>query len=352
MIGLQDNGIKRRDANSTVWDHVAGGDGYDCIYNHGGSSTGFFVINKSVYSFSSNGSNVNDISPDTFFFPRVTAAIGNPFIVLAGYRDIYRSENAGASWTNVGASGTWDLERCPSNSERFYAAGGSSAFATSGSMWRSNDIGETWTVISGNTGFPTAQVRITDIEVRPNDSGDVWITLGGFSTGNKVFFSTDAGANWTNRSGTLPDVPINAIQVDASNNAYIGTDIGVFYRGASMTDWVPFSHLLPIVPVTDLELYEADGFIRASTFGRGVWQSDTYEMCNPTVNLPNDFYGQHYHEAGDLMTASGAVFGGQTTKAIFKSGGRILFQPGFKASYGTYVKGYISPCGVSDNTEE
>ena len=43
------------------------------------------------------------------------------------------------------------------------------------------------------------------------------------------------------------------------------------------------------------ELYEADGFIRASTFGRGVWQSDTYETCATSMNLSVNFYGHHYY---------------------------------------------------------
>ena len=82
------------------------------------------------------------------FFPRVTSAIDDPTLVLAGYNDIFRSTNSGTSWTNEGVAGNWDLERCPSNSNRFYAAGGSSAFTTTGSMWVSTDKGLNWTTIS------------------------------------------------------------------------------------------------------------------------------------------------------------------------------------------------------------
>jgi hypothetical protein len=64
---------------------------------------------------------------------------------------------------------------------------------------------------------------------------------------------------------------------DFSNDAlYIGTDVGVFYRDADMTDWITFTNNMPNVMVTDLEIAYGVGKIRASTFGRGAWESDLY----------------------------------------------------------------------------
>lgn len=352
IIGLQDNGIKRRGANSTVWDHVLSADGYDCIYNHNGQTTGYLTWNSQVERFGGNGSTLVNITPpgSSGFFPRVTSSINSSAIVLAGYDDIYRSTDSGENWTNVGVSGFWDIQRCPSNNNRFYAAGGNSSFATTGSMWRSDDVGLTWTLISTNPGFPGIALRITDIEVKPNSSNVVWITLGGFSNGNKVFYSSDAGGTWINLSGSLPNIPVNAIKVDNNNNAYLATDIGVFYRAAD-GDWVPFSHQLPRVPVTDLELYQAEGFIRAATFGRGVWQSDTYTSCVANLSLQGNYNGNLYYEASNTISATGAVYGGQNTKVTFKANGTITFQPGFIGSYGTRVRAYNAPCGVAINEE-
>lgn len=349
LIGLQDNGVKRRDANSTVWDQVLSADGYDCIYNHNGAVTGYLSWNKSVNRFSDNGLTRVDITPPgtNAYFPRVTSAIHSTAIVLAGFDDIYRSDDSGDTWTNVGASGFWDIERCPSFTDRFYAAGGNSAFATTGSMWRSDDEGETWTMISGNTGYPSGSIRLTDIDVEPDNSTHVWITFGGFSDGNKVFYSSDSGASWTNLSGDLPNIPVNAIQVDASNNAYIGTDIGVFYRAVG-GEWVPFWHLLPIVPVTDLEIYEEEGFIRAATFGRGVWQSDLHSACVTSTAIISSLSGNRYYQASNSISYRGAVFGGQNTNITFKSGGSVLISANSIISAGTRVRAHIAPCGVAD----
>jgi photosystem II stability/assembly factor-like uncharacterized protein len=349
MIGLQDNGVLRRNFNTTIWDAVVGGDGFDCIYNWNSSSTGYVSSNSAIYKFTGNGTNVTNVSPDAEFFPRVTSSIADPNLVIAGSADIFKSTNGGNSWSNKGASGSWDVERCPSNSLRFYAAGGASSFATTGEMYLSTDSGNTWDTISNNTGYPTGSIRLTDIDVRPTNSGNVWITFGGFSAGKKVYYSATSGDAWSNMSGSLPNIPINAIKIDSDNNAYIGTDIGVFYRGAGMTDWVPFWNHLPVIPVTDLELYEADGIIRASTFGRGVWESDTYSSCTLSIGLAGNISGNRFYETSSSITSSNTIFGGSNTKIIFKSNGYILLTEGFDAKKYNTVHAYLAPCGTADN---
>jgi PKD repeat protein len=65
--------------------------------------------------------------------------------------------------------------------------------------------------------------------------------------------------------------------VSGSNDAiYIGTDLGVFYRDASLSVWEPFFSGLPNVIVTQLEIFYPTGKIRASTYGRGMWESDLF----------------------------------------------------------------------------
>jgi hypothetical protein len=304
--------------------------------------------NSNVYRFLNNGSTLINITSDTGqFFTRVTTAVDDPNLILAGRSDILKSVNGGMTWSNKGAAGNWDVERCPSNELRYYAAGGASPFATTGKLYLSINRGDSWSEISANPGYPSANIRLTDIGVRPTNSGFVWIAFGGFSDGNKVFTSSSSGNGWTNMSGSLPNVPVNAIQVDANNNVYIGTDIGVFYRGASMSDWVPFWHNLPVVPITDLELYEASGIIRASTFGRGVWESSTYSTCVTTLALSSGQSGNRYYETSNWITCSSVVTGGQNTNLILKAAEAITLTTGFEAKKGNTVHGYVAPCGTA-----
>ena len=62
----------------------------------------------------------------------------------------------------------------------------------------------------------------------------------------------------------------------------MGTDIGVYFRDATTSGWVSFNDNLPNVIVNDLELLGSKDIIRIGTYGRGVWQSPTYNsMPNP-----------------------------------------------------------------------
>ena len=348
VIGLQDNGMKSY-SSGTTWSHMVGGDGFDAIYDHNQSSSGYVTSNSQLYRFTSNGTNVSNITPPSgaSFFPRVEVHRTNPSIVFVGYSTMQKSTNGGSTWTSLGISGNWDIASCETNVNRFYAAGSTSAFGTTGSIYRTDDEGANWTDLTGNLGYPTASIRLTDIEVRPTNSNHVWITFGGYAEGDKVFYSFNGGNSWVNMSNGLPNVPVNAIQVDASNNAYAATDIGVYYRpnGAS---WIPFWHNLPLVPVTDLELYESTGIIRAATYGRGVWQSGDYSTCSTNLIFAFNVFGRKIYEASNNISAFSAVVGGANTDVTMKAGHEILLSTGFEALKGNAFRAYISSCGVYD----
>ena len=53
------------------------------------------------------------------------------------------------------------------------------------------------------------------------------------------------------------------------DDLYIGTDIGVFHKDSTMTEWQLFNNGLPHVSVRELEIQYTIGKIRSATFGRG-----------------------------------------------------------------------------------
>ncbi len=354
MIGLQDNGIKSRDANSIIWNHRSGADGFDCIYDNASATAGYFSRNRSILSFTGNGANRVSITPTLpngpEWFGRVSRANNNSNIVLAGFTDIMRSTNGGLSWSNRGARGNWDIEHCPSNNNRFYAAGGNGSTSSAGrGLYRSDNAGLTWSNMSSTNLPPSGDnLKVTSIGVRPNNSSNVWLVFGGYGDGQKVYFSNNAGAGWTNMSGSLPNIPVNAIVVDGSNGVYIGTDIGVYYRGNTMTDWVPFWTKLPLVPVTDLEIYESDGIIRAATFGKGVYESDLYSTCTTDLVLNLNMEHNLLYEASGTIESSGTLAGGANTQVTMKAGDYIRLLPGFRAMNQAKFHAYIKPCGEYD----
>ncbi len=348
--GAQDNGVLLRTGNTSTYRFVLCCDGFDAIFRPDDATRGYTSMNTGVFRFNSLNGGASDISPSVNgkWFSNLATHPSNGAILYVGADSFHRSVDGGNNYErqsniNVG----WALTSCPSNVNRLYGAGGNSPWAGSGNIRRSDDQGDSWTTINGTTFAPTNQ-KVTSIGVRPNNSATVWATIGGFSAANKVFRTTNGSSNpptWTNVTGSLPNVPINCVAVTSNNDAYIGTDIGVYYRSATMSDWIPFFNFLPRVPVTSLILNETAGVIKAVTFGQGIWESAVYSTCPSSVAV-GSIVGYKLFEAGTVLTASGTVSGGAVTEAYLKSGNRIDFMPGFAAIAGNViVKAYIAPCG-------
>lgn len=141
----------------------------------------------------------------------------------------------------------------------------------------------TWTTISGVAPLPPRFV--TEIEV---DAGDATgnTALAAFSGFNVTtptrpghVFRTVNGlsgaATWTDLSGDLPDLPVNALAIDPTRTPHIlyaGTDIGVFQSLDDGAHWLYLSVGHPVVSVFGLDRNPKTGQIVSSTHGRGMFQ--------------------------------------------------------------------------------
>ncbi|MEN0051430.1 MAG: T9SS type A sorting domain-containing protein, partial [Bacteroidota bacterium] len=154
-------------------------------------------------------------------------------------------------------------------------------------MWRTFDGGETWTEIT--SGLPQ-ELYFTYVAADESNPELLWLTLGGFSDGQKVYRSDDGGDTWENISYNLPNVPVNCITQDPnspSNTIYIGTDLGVYYLNDNLDAWELYSKGLPNVIVSELEILESENKIYAATFGRGIWEGDL--VFEESVNTDEEF---------------------------------------------------------------
>jgi PKD repeat protein len=203
--------------------------------------------------------------------------------VYAGCASVWKA--SGTTFTKLGTigSGTTTITSIavfPGNNQNMWAAKG-------GTLYKSTNAGSTWTAVNG---LPNG--TISDIICHYTDANKVWVSYSGYTNANKVFKTTDGGSTWTNLSNaSLPNIPMNCLAIDKNNandGVYVGTDCGVYYQDNTTNGiWQPFFNQLPNVSVTQLNIFYSGNKIRASTYGRGMWESGLYQggAYPPTANF-------------------------------------------------------------------
>lgn len=339
--GTQDNGIKYK-SNAGDFTHITGADGFDCAFGPSAASNIYTTVNSSVLRFDINGATQTSITPTgTVFFPVIAAdpVTNNTIYLAAGTPGVMKSTNGGSAWTQVlNQTITQSITTCPNNANRVYVAGNNSVFRTDngGTAWTAN--------LANNPGFIN-NGQITDVNVCSANSDFVYVTLGGYTAGQKVMYSNNAGANWFSISGTLPaEVKVNCVAVDQFNNSYIGTDMGVYYQAATSSDWTPFFNGLPRVPVTGLVIHQGSSRIRASTYGHGIWETGLFTPCDVNFGLIGVVAGDKFYQASGFISSNASIVGGNTTKVTARAGNEIFLNDGFIVYEGNTFNGILGPC--------
>lgn len=347
LAGAQDNGVKYK-SNAGDFTHITGADGFDCAFGPSTSSGIYSTVNSSFQRFDINGNaqNAATTPANTAFFPVIAAdPVTNNIVYLAGGATssgtcgVQKSTDGGNTWTQVlNQNIRQSICTCPNNANRIYVTGTNAIF-------RSDNGGGNWTGnLAGNPGFIN-NGQITDINVCSANSDYVYVTLGGYTAGQKVFYSNDAGANWFSISGTLPaNVKVNCVAVDQANNSYIGTDMGVYYQAVTASDWTPFFNELPRVPVTDLAINQASAKIRASTYGHGIWETGLFTACDANFNLTGAIAGNKFYQASNLITSTATIVGGSNTKVTIRAGSKIVLSPGFAVYQSNVLNAILGAC--------
>ncbi len=275
MAGAQDNGCNLLDGPQ--WTHVLGADGMECLFTPGEPAVIYAEQQRGAIYRSDDGGQffnpvTNSITEDGGWVTPYLLVPGSSDVLLAGYKNLWRSTDRGDTWTQLT---TFSSQRniqaiavASSNTDVIY-------YANDLTMRRTVNNGSSWQAV----GTTLPPLVITAIVVHPTQPDHVFVSLSGYADGDKVFESVDGGTSWTDLSGNLPNVPANTLVLDpATDGLYVGTDLGVFYRDAQLSDWQPFSQGLPNCIITELEIHAATGRLRAATYGRGLWESDLFTM--------------------------------------------------------------------------
>jgi len=129
--------------------------------------------------------------------------------------------------------------------------------------------------------FPISGVAIDSFD---STGATAYVTVMGFTGGSgHVWKTTNAGLTWIDFTANLPDSPVNAVVVyPGMSQVFVATDVGVFASSTSAANWTELGPnpatnqpaFLPNVAVTALGVFSFGGqqLLRASTYGRGIWQ--------------------------------------------------------------------------------
>ncbi len=288
MNGYQDNGTSKN--TGTTFNTVIGGDGMECIVDPGDTnyrygSIYYGTIMRSVGGYNTIAANgVNGITEAGGWVTPYILHETNAATMFIGYQNVWRSTNIKAvstssvTWTKISTGETANctvLEQSPANVDIVYVV-------RSGSLKRSDNANAAtpvWTACS----LPGSTTP-SDLEAHPANANIVYA-----SAGTKIYKSSDKGVSWTDISGTLPAVSYNCIVFDKNSNEglYVGNKTNVFYKDATISDWVAFSTGLPTVDVRELEIFydplnAVNNRLKAATYGRGLWESDLYSVFSVT----------------------------------------------------------------------
>jgi hypothetical protein len=323
VSGLQDNGVRFRNpaAGSTTYDQVLGGDGGETVVTAGSSGTWIWAGQQPAspaYCHRPPSSSVDcgdqaswvelplvPAAPDSGASELRLAAVSTDptgaTVLIATSTRVYQSA-PGPGWQAIG--GPFSTPGGLALPVHRVAAATSSpglfgASLNVGKAAVSSDGGLSWTVAAGATGvggqlilgaaaldFPPASALgggqaagdvyvLTSTNWTLADGAPVPAAIG------HIFRTTDRGATFQPISGAggaspLPDVPIEAVRFDPGDpgglTLYAGTDLGVYRTTDGGLNWERLGTGMPMAKVTGLFLSRNQALLRASTFGRGLWE--------------------------------------------------------------------------------
>ncbi|MCX6223893.1 MAG: T9SS type A sorting domain-containing protein [Bacteroidia bacterium] len=281
------------------WINFIGGDGMDCMINpdnpdivYGSSQYGSLVrSDNGGDGFTSIRPNVGSEKGE--WTTPMIQDMNNPNIIFVGYGNVYKSINKGNTYTKISSFPTVSgynspaeitaLAMYPGNNKTLYAASRIRYdYPTPTKLWATQNGGAGWKNIID--GIPDS-LYITSLAVNGSDSLDLWVTYGGFLSGQHVYRTVDGGTTWKNMTMDLPNIPVNTVvhQEGYGNDVvYIGTDAGVYYYTDESGKWTLYSNLLPNVVISELEIHSPSRKLYAATFGRGIWMANLVQGTSGT----------------------------------------------------------------------
>ncbi|MEZ4854052.1 T9SS type A sorting domain-containing protein [Flavobacterium sp.] len=270
----QDNDAMSK--HNGTWYAVAMGDGIQSAINYNNPAIRYASQQSGFVSQTNTGfqgqlqGNGNTVQiPGASFYHPLEMHKTNPDILYGGGNEVYKLDaSSGLTITNANSG-------IGSSSDKIItiATHGNSVIAATNTAIRfSSDQGGSWSTIS-TTGISGG--NITSLDYDATNNSIIYATVSGYTSGSKVFKTTNGGSSWSNISGNLPNIVVKEVMLKQGQTQeflFVATELGVYYTADGGTSWTRLGQGLPNVDVRDIEIhYTADKLV-AGTFGRGLWE--------------------------------------------------------------------------------
>lgn len=317
IVGSQDNGTSVNTENG--WVEMYGADGMEGLIHPlnddwmvGSWQNGGRII---THDAGQTKSTIKPGGEDGYWISPIFYDPNDHMKLYSLAENVYTSEDFGETWTNIGTpsfTGTVKFATIAENNSNIIVA------AQDEKIELSTDGGVSWGDIKNNL----PNYSITDVVFDPNDDNTIVVTYARYQTDNsKVFITHDQGATWQNITYNLGNMPVRSVVIDHTDTStiYLGTEIGLYKKAMSDNTWSLYNTDLPNMSIKELEIMWGSNTIRASTWGRGLWEYDVFGRADypsiTTTEITNRPTIQSPKEGVDQLVTSTISYNGTLTSA-------------------------------------
>ena len=318
--GLQDNGSWRGPAyvwkdqgiRNSYWQEISFGDGFDVVPDKDDSRYGWSmsqqgnVVRYDHITGNNYGVKPTHPNPDMKLRFNWNAAINiDPFdnsTLYFGSQFVHKSTDKGLTWEVISPDLTTNnpakLKQAESGGLTMDATGAENhctilaieptplekdvlwAASDDGQVHLTKDGGANWTNLSKNLKDLPANSWITQIKASNKNKGEALLVANDYRRFNYapyVYRTTNYGRSWT-RIVDESDVASYALSIVEDpverNLLFLGTDDGLYISVDAGRNWQKWTNGFPTVSVKDLVIHPREHDLVIGTFGRAVWVLD------------------------------------------------------------------------------
>ena len=310
--GTQDNGtyqLSNPNQALTAATSIQGGDGAATFFDQEGGdySISNYIYNNSITRIDYDAVGNRDIGnwwgtnlSDNLSIPDNEGSFINP-AALDSYNDVYFS-NAGNDVRVItdldGTPSTFKINNVNTGSDYVTALEVSRHTTNTTTLFVGLRSGELKKITNagvdgGATITPNIHNQvgsISDIHIGETED-EIYLTYYNYGINGNVMYSSDGGANWSNKEGNLPDIPVFSILHNPyeEDEVIVGTELGVwktnnFTNGSP--NWTVAEEGMSDVAVHDMVFRgpsATNNRVVAATYGRGIYVGSFSSNSNPPV---------------------------------------------------------------------